>query len=414
MLNRLNRYKYSEAEVKRATKGRDPPAFMADPAFHVRGSTLFAKVDGNDLQVVPTEKRDKFLRKLLYTPGSAMPFGRDSLFAILKKRFLNISKRDIETFLKRQKVMVERRSRPPKEKRMQIRTKRSPGVVGTDLVHLTIKDLEKLLKKRGLRYLPTKPAQEGDSSKKGEGKHDRYFLNTVELHTGYLLSDLIYGKSIEYVLPKLEKQLDRFKVLMGFKVKRVESDFGSEFKGGVKKMLENRKIRQVMRRTNASIEAKNAHMQRSFWIVVAQKRSGWEASLAEAVKITNNTLNRTIGMSPADAMKIVRDGGTIPLKRVKSYKIAKKKAYPMGTWVRALKKVRAKAGKGYKRYKAETFQAPHRITKITWYGPYPKYKVDGKFYFHDQVIKVGGAHEHRPEDVESKRLVQLRITKVAK
>ena len=75
-------------------------------------------------------------------------------------------------------------------------------------------------------------------------------------------------------------------------------------------MLEKKKIRHVMRRTNAAIEAKNAHMQRSFWVVVAQKRSGWESSLNEAVVITNNTLNRTTGLAPVDAMKIVRQGGT--------------------------------------------------------------------------------------------------------
>ena len=183
MLNRLNRYKYSLDEVKRAVKGKDKPAFMEEPAFRVRGSKLFALVDGTELQVVPTEHRDDFLRTLLYSPGSAMPFGRDSLFAILKKKYLNISKRDIEKFLKKQKVMVERRARPHKEKRIQIRTKRTPGVVGTDLVHVRIADFEKLFKKRGLTFLP------------GAGHHDRYFLNTVELHTGYLLSDLIYGKT---------------------------------------------------------------------------------------------------------------------------------------------------------------------------------------------------------------------------
>lgn len=401
MLNRLNRYKYNKDEIKRAVRGVDPPAFMDNPAFRVVKGKLFATIGPNTLRVVANEDRDDLLRKALYTPGSGYPFGRDSLFAALKTRYLNVSKRDIETFLKKQKILVERRSRPPKEKRVQVRTKRSPGVVGTDLVHVRIKDFKRLFKKRGLTYLP------------GEGKHDRYFLNTVELHTGYMLSDLIYGKSVEYVLPKLAKQMERFKVLMGFKVKRVESDFGSEFKGAVIDMLEKKKIRHVMRRTNAAIEAKNAHMQRSFWVVVAQKRSGWESSLNEAVVITNNTLNRTTGLAPVDAMKIVRQGGTVPLKRVKSYAMAKKKAYPLGTWVRALQKVRAKTSLGFKRYKGKTFTKPGRITKITWYGPYPKYQVAGKYYFHDQVIKVAGAHEHRPVDVKSERLVQLRIMKRA-
>ena len=81
--------------------------------------------------------------------------------------------------------------------------------------------------------------------------------------------------------------------------------------------------------------------------------------------------------------------------------------------MRGLKKSRAKVDKGFKRYKGETFTVPNRITKITWYGPYPKYKVAGKFYFHDQVIKVADAHEHRPEDIKSQRIVQMRRVKGA-
>ena len=207
--------------------------------------------------------------------------------------------------------------------------------------------------------------------------------------------------------------MERFKTLMGFKVKRVESDFGTEFKGDVIRMLDKKKIRHITRSSNSAIEAKNAHMQRSFWIVVAEKRSGWEASLNEAVKITNNTLNRTTGMAPVDSMRIVRRGGVVPLKRVKRVAIAKKKAYPIGTWVRTLKKLRSKAVIGFKRYKGETFLKPHRIEHVRYYGPYPKYKVDGKYYFHDQVIKVGEAHDHRPVDLKSDRLVRLRIMKRA-
>ena len=401
MLNRLNRFNYTKDTIKRAIKGANPPAFMADPAFRVSKGRLYAMVNGKPLLVIASEDREDFLRKALYTPGSGFPFGRDSLFAIIKTKYLNISKRDIETFLRKQKIMVERRSRPRKEKRLKIRTKRTPGVVSTDLVHVRIDDFKALFKKRGGTYLP------------GGGKHDRYFLNTVELHTGYMLSDLIYGKSVAYVLPKLKKQMEQFKALMGFKVKRVESDFGSEFKGDVIKMLDKKKIRHIMRSSNSAIEAKNAHMQRSFWVVVAQKRGGWESSLNEAVKITNNTLNRTVGMSPASAMTIVRQGGTVPLKRVKKTAIARKKAYPLQTWVRGLKKSRAKVDKGFKRYKGETFTVPNRITKITWYGPYPKYQVAGKYYFHDQVIKVADAHEHRPEDIKSQRIVQMRRVKGA-
>ena len=79
MLNRLNRFNYTKDTIKRAIKGADPPAFMANPAFRVSKGRLYATVDGKTLLVIATEDRDDFLRKALYTPGSGFPFGRDSV-----------------------------------------------------------------------------------------------------------------------------------------------------------------------------------------------------------------------------------------------------------------------------------------------------------------------------------------------
>ena len=104
-----------------------------------------------------------------------------------------------------------------------------------------------------------------------------------------------------------------------------------------------------------------------------------------------------------------RKGKPVKWKRPKATTVAKKKAFAKGTWVRSLKTARAKADHGFKRYKGLTFTDPFRITAIKYYGPYPKYKVDGKFYFHDQVIKVAEAYEHRPEDLTSKQLVRMRV-----
>ena len=400
MLNRLNRYKYSRAEVARAIKG-DPVPFMATGLFTVRKGKLYATVDGSRLKVIPNEDRDAMLRDLIYTPGKGYPFGRDSLFAILKKTFLNISKRDIEKFLKSQKVLVTRRSRPPVEKRASVRRARTAGVLSTDLVHVREKDFQKLFgDKPGAKYMP------------GVGQHDRYFLNSVEMHTGYLLSDIIYGKKVIYVLPKLTAQIIRFKELMGKKVKKIEFDKGKEFMGAVIPMLDKKKIRRVLKVTNATVESKNAHMQRNFWAVVEQKRTGFTDSLKEAVKITNNTLNRTTGLSPREAMKLVRQGKPVPLKRVKAAPAAKKKAFMLQTWVRGLRKKRGKHVVGFKRYKGRTFGPPLRITSVSYYGPYPKYKAGNKWYFHDQVIKVGEPTDPKPLDMESQKIIARRLLKM--
>lgn len=402
MLNKLNRYKYSRADVKAALKGQRVPFLAAFPGVFKRsGSKLIAVVDGRKLEVVPNEDRDKLLRKAIYTPGSAFPFGRDSLFSLLKEKFLNVSKRDIETFLKKQKVLVTRRSRPPEEKRISVRLTRTPGVISSDLVHVRAKDFKKLLgKKPGLGFMP------------GAGEHDRYFLNSVETHTGYLLSDILYGKKVEYVLAPLTKQLERFKQLLGRKVARVEFDKGKEFMGDVTKMLNDKKIRFLRKITNASVESKNAHMQRNFWAVVEQKRTGFAASLKEAVAITNNTLNRTTGLTPLRAMTLVRQGKKVPYKRRAPAPAKLKKTYDLQTWVRGLKKKRGKHTVGFKRYKGDTFGPVLRITAIRHYGPYPKYKVGDRWFFHDQIIKLGEPTEPKPQDLEADRIVALRrVTK---
>ena len=78
-----------------------------------------------------------------------------------------------------------------KEKRVVVNKRRTPGVLSTDLAHIREADFVQLFKERGKAYMW------------GKGHHDRYFLNSVELHTGYLVSDILYGKAIEYVKPKL-------------------------------------------------------------------------------------------------------------------------------------------------------------------------------------------------------------------
>ncbi len=78
----------------------------------------------------------------------------------------------------------------------------------------------------------------------GVGQHDRYFLNSVEMHTGYLLSDIKDGKKVIYVLPKLTAQIIRFKELMGKKVKKIGFNKDKEFMGAVNPMLDKKKYEE--------------------------------------------------------------------------------------------------------------------------------------------------------------------------
>ena len=78
------------------------------------GLHLFGGITNVDLNHTTTHKNVRKIRKI-YGKKSLMPFGRDSLFSILKNEVLNVSRRDIGDFLNAQGPIVHRRARPPKE-----------------------------------------------------------------------------------------------------------------------------------------------------------------------------------------------------------------------------------------------------------------------------------------------------------
>ena len=136
----MNRFKYPKATIKKAItylktkKGPIPSFIKAFPdAYTYKNDKLFA----NDLRIIPTEDREAFLREIIYGKKSEYPFGRDSLFNILKNEVMNVSKRDIEAFLNAQGPLVHRRSRPPIQKREHLRQIRKPGTLSVDLAHIT-------------------------------------------------------------------------------------------------------------------------------------------------------------------------------------------------------------------------------------------------------------------------------------
>ena len=187
----MNRFSYPLAKVKQAIKflktkrGPEPSFLKKFPGkYKVIQGHLFA----DDKQVIPTEKRANFLRHIVYGKKSEYPFGRDSLFAILKNEVMNVSKRDIEKFLNEQGPLIHRRSRPKKETREVIRTPKKVGVLSVDLAHITHADVIKILGDGAYEYM-------------GEGTKDRYFLNAVDRLTAYLLSTIITRKKAWMVAP---------------------------------------------------------------------------------------------------------------------------------------------------------------------------------------------------------------------
>ena len=83
----MNRFHFPQKKIARAIlfiknkKGTAPGFIQQFPGvFNVRRGKLYA---GNR-RVIPAEEREDFLREIVYGKKSEYPFGRDSLFAILK------------------------------------------------------------------------------------------------------------------------------------------------------------------------------------------------------------------------------------------------------------------------------------------------------------------------------------------
>ena len=227
-----------------------------------------------------------------------------------------------------------RRARPPKQKREHLRQIRNVGQLSIDLAHIKAKDFESVLGEKGHDYM-------GVPGKRGY-QQDRYFLNAVDLLTGYLITEIVQGKTANEIAPKLSKLIDRYEKQLGQKVKKVEVDKGGEFRGVTRKMLDDRGIRTIEKITNAAVEQTNAKMQRIFWALVEQRRGGFLATAKQAVKISNRTYNRRIRMSPEDALEKIVAAEKISKKTPKAGPTEKKRAWKVGEKVRALKKPRAR------------------------------------------------------------------------
>ena len=315
--------------------------------------------------MVPTEERKEFLREIVYGKKSEYPFGRDSLFSLLKGEVMNVSKRDIEAFLNEQKPLIHRRSRPPKQKREQLRQVRKPGQLSVDLAYIRREDFVKELGPEGDEYM-------------GGSSPYKYFLNAVDLQTGYLLSVVMSGATAAEIAPKLEKLIEEYEALLGQKVTRAEVDKGAEFMADTKKMLEDRDIKVVQKITNAAIEGVNAKMQRLFWSLVAQKRGNFKETAELATKISNRTLNRRIGMTPEDALKKIANNEKVARKTPKAGATERKKALKKGTKVRVLhNKFKRNKGDpaGYKAYKGLHFGRVLPILNVRYVGVHPKYLI---------------------------------------
>lgn len=108
-------------------------------------------------------------------------------------------------------------------------------------------------------------------------------------------------------------------------------------------------------------------------------------------------------MNPEDAIKKIAAGEQVARRKPKAGPTERKKAFKVGTKVRALLKGRTKGDDvGYKAYKGTHFGEVTPITKVRFSGVYPKYKVGQTWKWGDEVILA------RPADTKSHNMVVYR------
>ena len=118
----MERYKIVEKNLKAAIKfikhgTGTPPRYAVKfkDQLSVKGSKLYY----NDREVVPQEQQDDVFRRELYGKKSEVPYGRDSAFHALKKRYVGLPKGKLMDFLRAQKTLGEITPALPKPNEVQ-------------------------------------------------------------------------------------------------------------------------------------------------------------------------------------------------------------------------------------------------------------------------------------------------------
>jgi hypothetical protein len=334
-------------------------------------------------EVIPIEKRDDKLKRLIYETGQSVPFGRDSLFHAVKNlKLIGLSRRYIQEYIRRQPIISSRQSKPKRVVRSNVATIRKPSFFATDLVHVRHKDV---------------PANLWPEAADGQTEQaDRYLLTVVNLLTSYTYVELTLRKVAAVVLVPMRRIVNKikkqFKKTGGITV--MSSDDGSEFKGVVGKLFSSEKIEHRTVALSPHIESRNAYIQNTLYRVMSMGRAKtFDSALRQTQKIINNTLHTQLGITPGQALKNLQAGTPVKRKAYKPTVLQPNKPpvhkFKVGQRVRKLLKGREKGPvMGYKRYRGEHYtKTMYTIEKMKLQQGYPRYFLSSKVWaWHDELV----------------------------
>ena len=392
----MNRYKFKEADwpgaIKYLKTGKEeinaPNWAIAKKAdLKVKGNKIFYK----DLEIIPSEKIDDYLRDKIYNKDSKLTFGRDSCFHLLKKSVIGCPRRRVMTFLRSQKTLGETRAAVPQPK---IRS--GPKLKGlqlqTDLVFVRKNDV-----------FDSNPRFEKILEKK-----ETYILCTTEVASGLCRLSYVETKESKVVTPLVLAHIKWF----GKRFKKKPSDFtlrldkGTEFKmAKLKELVPDTKNVP----TGTSVERKNRQIQQCFFRIIKNRQAQTvEEAVRKSEEMANRTMNKYHKKTPDEIVDDEKVEDTV--KRYnqtrRAYKAGdQRKPFRINTWVRILVK-KQKASLDFKSYKNKTFSSEvYQIKGVTKKKIPLKYRVNGRWYTQDMLLKSA------PRDKASIDLVKQRDRK---
>ena len=382
----------------------------------VKGSDLL--LDGRI--VVANEEREDLMRDLVYNTNSDVAPSRDAGYYLIKKRYVNVSRREWLQFLKKQRVIRMTDNAPPKMKRGGRKLSRK-GELEQDLFFISKNDVPKHMR-IGV-------------------KEDYAVLVVVDRLTSLCYVAYTGRKDQKSVSPKIKDALTFFSKRLNMPKNKLVmySDAGKEFDPKVFKDLG---VEFNIVTTGSKVEKKNADIQRQFHRLKNAKRLTSVADgLRQATTIVNNSYNRVIKMSANEAAEKYSSKEETD-KLLASYNKQRQKAdedrrrpLKVGDEVRIVMKstkpnpfYKAYRGKQYTRegypvnennkqfYKnAEVTKEHYPVTEVRGSKP-TKYRVNGKLYTRDRLSEplppiettVNGKKRIVYEDPKSEQLLKSR------
>ena len=282
----MNRYNFSMSNVTAAKKFLKGDA-KREPSFlkRFKGTIVKGRLHLDGKLVVPKEKLETYLRNRIY--AAKTPLSRDAAFYWISKDAVGVSRKSVDLFLKKQRIIREtdNQQASTKHKKRQVKTK---GQLHIDLVEIKF------------NQLPFKPNTGKDighskmtEEEKAEGESDvnkGYFFGCVDALTSMAYYRFAKYKNYKYITPIAKAGFQFMSKHLGVPIKKcqVYSDAGSEFHF---KKYREWGMKTIIVKSSPIIENKNAQFQRAFYRIAKMKKS---RHIHELTNMAMAQINRTV------------------------------------------------------------------------------------------------------------------------